>query len=110
MATNDISIGISTNTANDANGDETSQQRPDKVQLVLTPDLTKNPRVAVIGIISNGRGQVVAGRRIGPLGGGGSRLLSIYVSNPSPSRPSPLYTALLPYYASVRRHPLAASP
>jgi len=106
MATNGIGIGISTNTANDTNGDVKSQQKPDKEQLVLTPDPTKKPRVAVIGIISNGRGQVVAGRRIGPLGGGGSRLFPRLCLGSFSFHPSPLYTAFLPHYASLRRHPL----
>lgn len=35
---------------------------------------SSNPRVAVIAIIDDGHGKVVAGRRIGPLGGGGSPL------------------------------------
>jgi len=40
-----------------------------------------DPRVAVIAVIDDGYGHVVAGRRIGPLGGGGSF--------PNPTQPPP---------------------
>ena len=45
-----------------------------------------DPRVAVIAVIDDGHGRVVAGRRIGPLGGGGppSPTLPPYQPNPKP--------------------------
>jgi len=92
-------LTMASQTNKDTTNGETQQQPNQIPTLKLIPGQQQNVRVAVIGIISNGKGQVVAGRRIGPLGGGGSpSFLSriLLLSSPDPCCP-PFFFAPSPF-------------